>query len=165
MLIVENGTGLATANSYVSLVNADAYFEDRGITAWTGTDALKEAALIRATFALDGLYGSKWYGDRSTSEQALDWPRTNAWDKDGYGLTGVPSKVAYACCEAAMLELTTPGALTLAQPRGGLVQSESVGPVSISYFNNAPSGTVYAAIKNYLERVVRGSSRLLFVRG
>lgn len=165
MLIVEDGTGLATANTYVSLADVELYFEDRGITAWTGTDALKEAALIRATFALDGLYGTKWYGDRSSSTQALDWPRTNAWDKDGYGLTGVPYKVVYACCEAALLELTTPGALTLAQSRGGMIKSESVGPVAVSYFNNAPSGTVYASIKNHLERVVRGSSRLLFVRG
>lgn len=39
ILIVEDGTGLATANSYVSIEDADTYFSNRGETLWTEPSA------------------------------------------------------------------------------------------------------------------------------
>ena len=52
-LIVEDGSGLSGANSYASTAQADTYASDRGLTAWTGDTATKEAALIRATDYLE----------------------------------------------------------------------------------------------------------------
>lgn len=107
--------GAADANSYASLVAAAAYHTARGNTAWTGADALKEAALIRATQWLDGRYGDLWPGIRwKLRLQALDWPRVEAYDRDGTVLAydAVPVEVVNATCEAALRELVTPGVLS-----------------------------------------------------
>ena len=55
-LIVEDGTGLDTAESYVSVVDAGTYCTAHGLTAWTGTDGVKESALRNATQYIDTMY-------------------------------------------------------------------------------------------------------------
>ena len=57
MLIVEDGTGLANANAYVSVEFADEYFSARGNQTWVGLgSADKEAAIIKATDYLEAVY-------------------------------------------------------------------------------------------------------------
>ena len=163
--VVEDGTGLETANAYVSVDDADSYFTDKGVSSWTGADAVKQAAITRASFALDGIYGGRWVGYRSTQDQGLDWPRTQAWDKDGFPQTGVPTALEKATCEAALLELGSEGILTPALSRGGLVASESVGPVAISYFGNAPAGVDYQTVKYYVSRLIKGTGGITVSRG
>lgn len=107
--------GDAAANSYASLAEAAAYHTARGNSTWTGTDALKEAALIRATQWLDGRYGARWPGIRwKLRLQALDWPRAYVQDRDGTLVDGVtvPVEVVNATCEAALRELVAPGSLS-----------------------------------------------------
>jgi len=107
--------GDLTANSYASLAEAAAYHAARGNTTWTGADALKEAALIRATQWLDGRYGDQWPGVRRyLRAQALDWPRADAYDRDGtyVDLETIPPEVVQATCEAALRELVAPGSLS-----------------------------------------------------
>jgi hypothetical protein len=64
----------ASANSYVTLAQANTYFETvPDSSTWTSkTDDQKNRALISATGWLDGL---TYYGDRCTTTQALKWPR------------------------------------------------------------------------------------------
>ncbi len=164
-MIVEDGTGLATSDSYVSVAEADAYHAARANTAWAAAlTAAKEAALVRATSALDGIYSARWPGARSNETQALDWPRSTAWDRDGYPLVLVPTAIKHATCEAALVELVKSGALSAALERGGAVVREKVGPIETEYAGNAPAATVYPAIKQALARIVRGAGVVL-VRG
>lgn len=163
-LIVEDGTGLATANTYASVATANAYFTARGITTWTGIDALKEAALIRGSFALDGMYGTKWPGFKASLEQAMDWPRTDADDIDGYDLDGVPIAVVNAACEAALIELASAGSLTSSGTAG--VKVETVGPISTEYFSASGSKATYRTISSVLSRIVStGSGAIKLSRG
>lgn len=107
--------GSASADSYASIAEADAYHAGRGNTTWTGSDTLKEAALRRATAWLDGRYRARWPGSRSRGrEQALDWPRAFASDKDGWVIASdaIPAEVVLATCEAALRELVKPGSLS-----------------------------------------------------
>lgn len=107
--------GDPAANSYASVAQANTYFTDRAAAAWTGTDAVKEAALIRATQWIDGRYGDRWPGTRlNLREQALDWPRINVTDRDGAFVAHdeIPVEVINATCEAAIRELVTPGVLS-----------------------------------------------------
>ena len=107
--------GAADADSYVSLGDAAAFHTARGNATWTGTDALKEAALRRATAWLDGRYRNRWPGIRLYARaQALDWPRTGAQDREGNYITAttIPAEVVNATCEAALRELVTPGSLS-----------------------------------------------------
>lgn len=67
--------GGASANSYGTLVEADAYFADRPESDdWDALGAAQESWLIAATDALERL---TYQGDRTTSTQALSFPRAN----------------------------------------------------------------------------------------
>ena len=78
-MIVEDGTGLANSNSYASEDTLDTYCDDRGITLATGDS---EAALIRATAAIDATYRNRYPGYKTQlRDQALEWPRTSAYGR------------------------------------------------------------------------------------
>jgi len=83
-MIVETGSGLANANSYVTLDDADLYHEMRlHVATWTAaSDDTKEAALMWATRLLDNLID--WSGYKTSETQALRWPRSFTYDLDGY---------------------------------------------------------------------------------
>jgi hypothetical protein len=153
---VENGTGLSTADSYVSRTGADTYHSDRGNVAWgEATEVERERALIRATQWIEARYRSRWIGTRATSEQALSWPRLNAVDPDGYEVAGVPRAVAHATAEAALL-VVSGQELAPPQERAGRVKREKVGPIETEYADGAPAGTNYPAISGLLRGLVRG---------
>jgi hypothetical protein len=140
---VEDGTGVADANAFVSLEVADAYHAVRGNTAWTGAvssppDA-KEAAIVRASAALSGSYS--WKGTRLKGRgQGLAWPRTGATDGEGCDVPAdtVPAEIVAACCEMAMRELVKPGSLLPDFQPNKQVKATQVGPLSKEYF--APAG-------------------------
>lgn len=78
-LTVEDGTGLAAADAYVSEADATVYiaaYQPQGFASWTtALPSAKEVAIRKATQYLDSRYASLWKGYRKTQEQALDWPR------------------------------------------------------------------------------------------
>lgn len=163
---VEDGTGLIDSTSYVDVADADAYHTDRGNTAWTDADTdLKQQALIRATQALDQYGLERYIGTRSTSTQALEWPRTDAVDRNGFTLTGIPVAVKQATYDAGLAELTTPYALTPTLERGGAVKMERVeGAVTVEYDTSAPSVTVYTTVTRALAPVLSTGSAMRVVR-
>jgi len=109
-LVVEDGTGKNDANSYVSVSDADAYHALRGNPeTWDdATTSEKEAALIEATQYLDLHYGERWRGARMFKTQALDWPRDDVTDDDGFRLPNdeIPQRLANAASEAALQALS-----------------------------------------------------------
>jgi len=152
VIVIEDGTGLADAVSYVSSADADIYHAARGNSTWTGTTAAKEAALVRATQALDGRY--RWPGVLYSDTQALDWPRTDAYDVDGNEIEGVPQGVIDAACEAALVELIEPDALSPSVETG--VRREKVGGIEAEYFGTQRTG--YTKIAHCLRRIIRSSA-------
>ena len=97
--IVETGLGLATANAYASVSDADTYFEERGEAAWTGSDEAKEILLIKATDYIETRFGARFKGEPEFPDtpQALAFPRTGI---DGF--TGVPTCLKRAAYEYAL---------------------------------------------------------------
>ena len=79
-------------------------------------DAAADAALLRASAYIDGLYGRRFSG-RPTggASQEREWPRTGAVDYYGQSLDAgtIPDRVVSASYEAAILELASPGSLTV----------------------------------------------------
>lgn len=101
-LIVETGTGLANADSYVSLADASAYHAALNQFDWFED----EGALRIATQALDLLYGSRFAGERLTDTQALLWPRKPFVDRIGVKRPqGVAREIRTATFELALLHL------------------------------------------------------------
>lgn len=72
--VVEDGTGKPDANSYASVEFADAYFAERAVPNWMGTNEAKQGALIRATDYIESM-ALAWGGCQTTETQALKFPR------------------------------------------------------------------------------------------
>lgn len=107
--------GASSANSYVSLAEAETYFDDKpGASTWPDTDEEdQQRYLLRATRWLNQM---NWLGARASSTQALAWPRSGVLKRDssgayidggyyGYGqqylTTEIPQEVKDAQCELA----------------------------------------------------------------
>lgn len=134
-LTVEDGTGLETADAFISEAFADTYHAALGNTAWAaGTTELKEQAIRRATVYISESFNWKGFPVRYR-DQALAWPRTYVDDKYGYGVDSdiVPSEVQKATAEVALRELATPGTMLPDFDPSATVKMEKVGPLAVEY--------------------------------
>lgn len=61
-------------NSYISLVDAQTYAAQNGLTLGAN-DAATETLLLQATTAMDRIYGNRYLGQKQTEGQPLGWPR------------------------------------------------------------------------------------------
>lgn len=180
-LTVEDGTGLANADSYVSGADCLTYCTNRGLT--FTNDAAGEQALRRATAAIDNRYRPRFVGYRSHRRlQALEWPRTGAFYYTpqagdmpfgtlgghgygygyGYGLyeydqiasDHIPVEIINATCEAAVRELADPGCLAPDLDRGNAIHMIKAGSVSVEYEAGAPRMTVFVGIEAALSALL-----------
>lgn len=151
-LTVEDGTGLPTADSYVSIDTADAYHLRIGNAAWAAaTGADREAALRRATQYIDSKY--QFRGEPLEEDQALAWPRTI----DGETPPWPVKRLSGACCELALRALAAP---LFADQTGGEVVSETVGPISVTYAQAGLGGqTRFAGVDALLAPYTAGGAR------
>ena len=163
-LVVEDGTGLPNADSYLSIVDADAYHASHGApVAWTGD---KETALRRATQYLDAVYGQRWKGTRLEDDQALDWARDDV-EVDSVILDAAPLPRALkeACAELALRHLTEASGLLPDVDTERDVASESVdvGPISVStsYAGAKPTYKRFSIVEALLRRLLLPAGRLV----
>lgn len=130
-MIVETGEGLEDSNSYVSVEYADNYFLTRGVSNWAELDLqTKEQSLIRATDYIDNIF--KWYGKKMSASQALRFPRVNLKDYEGNDVTGIPSCLKQAVCDAAVLS-SEGTELFHTENENGDVISENITSLSFTY--------------------------------
>lgn len=95
--------GSASANSYATRAQADAYHQTHLYNAtWLAADDWqREAALIWATRLLDAQV--EWVGQKISSVPALRWPRAGVTDQDGWALASetIPTFLVQATAELA----------------------------------------------------------------
>lgn len=105
--VVETGDGLTDSNAYSAVAEVDTYHTDRGNTKWTGSNGVKQSAIIRATDYIEKRFGKRFRGVRRTKEQSLQWPRINAYDDADYmyDFNEVPEKLKQATAEYALRAL------------------------------------------------------------
>jgi hypothetical protein len=136
--------GDPTANAYIDVAGADAYFANRlQASAWTGATAGDKASdLIWATRILDTRI--EWNGIRTTQTQALDWPRSYVRDPNSLRATAeifpdsimyvpstvIPQDLQDACCEMAMSLIVSDRSLD-ATSRG--IKSRKIGSIQTDY--------------------------------
>lgn len=158
-IIHEDGTIVSGAQSYVSMSYADDYHSKHGNTAWAAaTEPDREVALREGTSWIDARFKRLWQGWRVDKDQPLDFPRQEVYYPDGWlvGSTVIPRDLKDAVCEAALRALS--GDLDPDLARGGRVKSQSVGPLSRTFQDDAPPGTVYQRIENLLSWLVSEGS-------
>ena len=161
----------ATANSYVTLAEANTYFETvPDSTTWTNkTDDQKNRALISATRWLDGL---NFYGDRCDESQALKWPRNNYHVDDvELACTSIPTNIKYAQYELARALANETDAITGNKGTDGTYEEVKLGDMEVKY-NTSSQGVgtinnvfdVYPWLQNYLGAYCLGGSGSYQVR-
>jgi hypothetical protein len=150
MLTVEDGTGLTSADSYISVADATTYLTNFGSgDAWSEIDAATQEILLRkSTRDLDALFASSYASDLLSTTQALLWPRADFTDTNGRPVSGLPKEVGYAVAELALINSTTD--VTGPGDRSGMVKLERTEIVDAikswtEYF--APSATNELAIR------------------
>lgn len=98
-IIVEDGSGVTNANSYVSVAESQAYFTTKGITV-----TITEEALINATQYVDLVFGRRFKGKMLSGTQSLQWPRTTFTYDFGTVASGtIPKELKITVNEAARL--------------------------------------------------------------
>ena len=149
-LVVETGSGSSTADSYASLAQFSAYCLNRGYRVEDYDDYQREQALRLATDYIDT--HRRFKGSPSTTAQALEWPRSGATDWAGNTVTGIPARLVRACCELAFHALSE--SLYQNLDRGGAIASESVGPISVTYREDAPTQKCWEQAQRFLDPYV-----------
>lgn len=167
-LVVEDGTGLANAESYVDVAYCDAYFTARNNTTWAAiaTSALKEGYIRQAMDYLS-LYTRSWKGSRLQLGQALDWPRWNVvrpeiTDYLTLDPNVIPVEIKNAVAELALRASAGP---LLPDETSPFVLKEAVGPLSREYAPGSSRTPRYGAIEGLLGPFLRSSGGVSLVRG
>lgn len=153
-LVVENGTGLSTADSYVSVADADAYHLSMNHAHWTGSTSHKEAALRRATQYIDSHYRFRGWR-RYPLTQRLEWPRAG-FEPEGERseLIWPPVRLRDAVCELALRALT---ATLDADASTDAVIEETVGPITVRYAGKSGQ-TRYTVADSLLRPYILGGA-------
>lgn len=153
MLIVEDGSGLPNAESYCSVAFADAYFAARNVSSWDGSTEHREGLLRIATEYMLGQY--QFVGERVKREQALDWPRVDAW---AYGFpidsNTVPEAIMRACAELAHRANHS----TLQPDIGKRTIREKVDVIEVEYSEGSRESTYFAQVDRILMPFLESTS-------
>lgn len=108
-LTIEDGTGVAGADSWLDVAGITAYlaahYTTAQMAAWTaGSSGDKEIWARQAAQFLSATFGHRFPGYRTNEDQGLPFPRTGAWDADGYAIEddAIPQAILDAQCELAL---------------------------------------------------------------
>ncbi len=155
----------ATANSYVTLAEAETYFETTPESStWDDkTDDQKNRALIAATRWIDSLV---FEGDRCDDNQALKWPRNNHHiDRVELVCTAIPNNIKYAQYELARALANDTEAITGNKGTDGVYEEVKMGDLEVKYNTESQSVgmvnnvfDIYPWLQSYLGAYCRGGA-------
>lgn len=136
-LIVEDGSGVANANSYETLVGIRAYALSRGVTL-SATDSVVEAQAHKAMDFLEAQRG-RYQGDKTDPAQALQFPRTGVKvDCVEIAADAIPAVLVQAQCRLIM-EQHAGVELTPTRTEGFIIE-DTTGPLTTKYSDKHGGG-------------------------
>lgn len=160
-ITVEDGTGIADAESYVSVATFQTWATKRGYTLPAGTSDIE--ALLRK--AVDFIERKTFIGEIEFSDQGLSFPRLIT---DIYGVavsTNVPAKLKTAQMFLALESMNGP--LTAAA-RANKYSATKIDQIYLKYANDAAKGSgdlYFPAIDELLSTwLVNGGAAIRTVR-
>ena len=154
----ETGTGSATANSYVTVADYDAYLDARYPSRTAITTAQAEAYIFRA---MDYFENLNFQGRKNSEAQALQWPRAGVCI-DGFGVDSneIPSLVLTAVYELAY---GFEQGYCINDPVGRETASEAVGALNVTYKNSSAERTLLPAATQALRKLLINGNRVVRV--
>mgnify|MGYP000417857651 CR=1 FL=1 len=147
-LVVEDGTLVSGADSYVTLAEFKAWADKRGVT--YGTDSAVTQQIYRA---MDYIESLNFIGEKSDENQALQWPRDQVVI-DGYYIDSdeMPNELKVAVYESIKAEIDGDSRMTASDRR---TISEKVGDLQVTYANNADVKRSIPAVTRALRKLIR----------
>jgi hypothetical protein len=162
LVVVENGSLVANANSFVTRDDVLAYCQNRGYTFSIGDTALADAAVIKGADWLKNTMRLSYRGALISAAQTMPWPRQDA---SFYRGPDIPSTMIPQCVKDAQCELVYRAfAGTNLQPdlaRGGQTKREKLDVLEVEYFPGAPSETVLQSVLGMLAPVLLDPGTIL----
>ncbi|MCK5603030.1 hypothetical protein KAR91_14195 [Candidatus Pacearchaeota archaeon] len=143
---VDTTIGGASSNSYVSVADAGTYLESvLGTTLWDAASAdNKAAAVVWATRLIDSYF--TWEGIKIDIDQALDWPRYGAYDKNGYSILNdaLPVMLPKAVTELAryLIDATSAGGSSSLGTAPDGLDKLKVGPIELTFNTETARGDI-----------------------
>lgn len=131
-IVLEDGSVVNNANSYVTVEEADNYFTLRNNSEWLSLEnAQKVALIVSAVDYIELRYSRRFIGAAKSPGQALSWPRVNT------GLHEViPTALKKAVFEYAIIAKNGPLAPNPKYDESGvplITRREKVGPLETEY--------------------------------
>lgn len=162
-LTVEDGSGVAGAESYASIAEIDAYWANRphdplAIT-WAAADTDdKEGAAREASDFLDAEFGPFYKGHRAGYVQGLLFPRTKAMDEAGFPLPGRPPELLSATCQLAARAISARLSedLDTAMPVKKTMLKVGSFAEEIEYAGTPAVGKKFGSVANLLAPILNG---------
>ena len=157
-LIIEDGTIVANANSYVTVAELDAFAALRGVTLPT-LEADKEVLLISGTDYTETFW-DRYQSNTVDQTQVLQFPRLNVW-VNGFSVpsNSIPQTLKNAQMQAAIESIS--GSLT--PNTGKNIKKEKVDVIEVEYQDG--TGSLYAPtfpnVDKYLKPLLQLGGGLL----
>lgn len=167
-LIIEDGTGVDNANSYVDIAFLDTFVVTRCLIS-PEPDAAKEVFLILAFDYLEARRG-EFKGTKTEDDQPNQWPRKDVRiDAVAFANDAIPAELQYAQCQLVIEQ--NAGIVLYPKPRTstneGMVVEKTVGPLT-KRFAGTSIGTVspytrirIASVEAYLDELLKASSGMV----
>lgn len=157
LIIVEDGTCIPNANSYITLKEAIAYQTSMNRADWLELDKEKQiASILRGCLYVDSVFN--WKGRRKYETQEMAFPRVMLVDLDGFEVKGIPNVLKKAVLEAAYFKSLEEEEETTTD--AGPTKREKVDVVEVEYFENKSSseegGEDTTSKYRVLNRLLRG---------
>lgn len=156
-LIVEDGSIVAGANSYVSEAEFNAYLDNRGII-FNGVNGTAEQVLI---LAMDYIEGKDFIGEKNTKAQTTQWPRSGAY-VDGFLIDDneIPVDLKYAQIEVGIAIDAGNNPLSTLDRE---TKREKVGDIEVEYSDGARDSVELRSVNNRLAKLTTGGTGSGFV--
>jgi hypothetical protein len=146
-IVVEDGTGVAGANSYVTEAEYVAWLGERGLN--DNVHTISEHIYK----AMDYLEAQNFIGVKANKNQALQWPRHSVWvDNYPVDATEIPKQLKLAQFELMLAEHNGDSLLS---PVERQTVQETVGAISVTYASNQPNRRTLPAVTLALKKLIQ----------
>jgi hypothetical protein len=154
-LVIEDGTIVPNATSYVTVTEAREYSAARGITL-SAVDATVDVMAIKAMDYLESLR-EQFQGTKVDDEQELQFPRDNVYiDEVLLANDSIPKLLKKAQCQL-IIEINS-GVLLMPTRKSAEVKIETVGPISTEYFQGSPVAPEMTTVNSLLNPLFKTTS-------
>lgn len=151
-IVVEDGSIVDGANSYASIDDLYSYASMLGVPFDVCSDTVQNL-LLRSAHIMETKYSLCFLGDKVSSTQPMDWPRSNVWvNGELVSNTTIPRDIYYGQMNIALESYTSSTISEYA------VKREKFADMEIEYDTSTPSqiysySTSSAKIRTYCRNV------------